>query len=668
MTDAAVNTILRENEKRRKVLFAPYDPTTGIGSPIPRRTIIFEVGGHTVTWGIPQTMYQENKDLIDAIESHHSIEKLLEATGQNANPATVNRFLSDFTEQRFRHDFEFWAVTCARITDKKTKQIIPFKLNWPQRYRVLVKLEQMRLAEVPIRIIIDKARQWGGSTLVQIYMSWFQIIHKTGWHSAIVTEVEDQARNIRAMYSRLVRKYPQAFGTFDLAPFEGSTKNRQLVERGNNIIIGSSQQPNSIRTFDLAMCHLSEVAFWRSTEQRSAEDLAQSVRAAVSNVPYSMIVIESTAKGVGNFFHREWLSAMEGKSSYAPIFVPWFEIELYQQDIQDYAKFIKWMQSDTYASYLWSLGATLEGIKWYFETKRGENYDDWRMHEEYPSTWQESFQASGARVFSPAYVERLRKGNCKPIFTGEIAGRSQRGKDALEDIVLNENDRGNFQIWEMPDKSVNIADRYVVSMDIGGRTKDADYSVIRVFDRYWMSDGGTPTAIATWRSHIDQDLLAWKGVQICKIYNNAMFIPESNSFDRNSIESEGDHFLTIIDEVVKFYPNIYARTDQEKIRQGLPLRYGFHTNAQTKPMVIDFLNGIMRDDLYVETDARACDEMDTYETKPNGRYGAVEGCHDDIVMTTAIGVWGCYKCLPLPQEIKPRTNRTGNRKITEATI
>lgn len=667
MTDTNINSIVRENNKRRMALFAPYNPVTGEGSPLERETITFSVGDNDLTWGIPVQMYNENESLIDAIVKCRSIEKMLNKHKQPADELSVQIFLKDLIQQRFRYDFEYWAFTAAKIIDKETKELIPFKLRMPQR-KVLKRAEAKRNDKSPIRLIIDKARQWGGSTFVQVYMAWIQLIHKTSWHSTIVTDVEEQARNIRAMYSRLIRNYPSALGSFDLSPFEGSSKNRYIQERECAIIIGSSQKPDSLRTYDLAMAHLSEVSFWKTTEMKSAEDLAQSVRAGVSQVPYSLIALESTAKGVGNFFHREWLAAIEGRSDYDPVFVPWFEIEIYQKTIEDIPTFIKWMQSDHYASYLWSLGATLEGIKWYFDFRKGENYDDWRMKSEYPSTWQESFQATGARAFSPAYVDLARKNNMKPEFIGDIRSDGQRGKEALEGIELIESNRGNLFIWMFPDDTIKISNRYVVSMDIGGRSPGSDYSVIRVFDRYGMIDGGVPEAIATWRGHIDQDLLAWKGAQIAKLYNDALFIPESNSYDKTSVMSEGDHFLTILDEVVKYYPNIYARTDPEKIRQGLPIRYGFHTNATTKVMIIDFLNSALREGLYVEYDERSCTEMDTYEIKPNGRYGAVDGCHDDMVMATAIGVWACIKYLPPPREIKQQGNRKRGRIITEATI
>ena len=51
----------------------------------------------------------------------------------------------------------------------------------------------------------------------------------------------------------------------------------------------------------------------------------------------------------------------------------------------------------------------------------------------------------------------------------------------------------------------------------------------------------------------------------------------------------------------------------------------------------------------IETDKETCDEMSWFETKPNGKQGAVKGKHDDIVMTTAIGVQVAINEMPLPE-------------------
>jgi hypothetical protein len=79
-------------------------------------------------------------------------------------------------------------------------------------------------------------------------------------------------------------------------------------------------------------------------------------------------------------------------------------------------------------------------------------------------------------------------------------------------------------------------------------------------------------------------------------------------------------------------------------------------------MVLVALNAALREIGYYERDSRTCDEMDYYETKPNGTVGAVEGEHDDLVMATAIGVWVCVSYLDLPKPKPKRKDKTSSRK------
>jgi hypothetical protein len=45
--------------------------------------------------------------------------------------------------------------------------------------------------------------------------------------------------------------------------------------------------------------------------------------------------------------------------------------------------------------------------------------------------------------------------------------------------------------------------------------------------------------------------------------------------------------------------------------------------------------------------------MDSYEIKPNGKYGAVVGKNDDLVMATAGCVWMAMFYMDKPRIIKP---------------
>lgn len=649
--------LYHENEVRLSELYSAYDPIRGIGSPVPR--FEFKINAKTSVF-LPNTML--NVESIENITKFRHLEHALQSNYGKSYHEHIPDALTEIYRIRIEHDFEFWAASCVKIQHKETKELIPFNLNRAQR-RLLSRLESMRLNGIAIRVILLKARQWGGSTLVQLYMAWIQLFHKRRWHSAIVTDVEDQARNIRGMYRLMADHHPSEIFEVNMRPHQGSSKNKEIADRDCAIAIGSMQQPDNLRSFDFAMAHFSEVGLWKKTKGKEPKDLVQAIRSTIPNVHLSMVVLESTAKGVGNFFHQEWLAASKGLSGYDPVFVPWYEIEMYQKPIKDLVQFIDSMTA--YDWFQWECGATFEGINWYKNHKKSENMDTWRMQSEFPTTADEAFATTGRRAFAPLYVKQARLFNRKPDFVGDITGDAHNGVDALKNIRFDENEQGFLSVWSMPDKSRNIKNRYVVPVDIGGRTSVADFSIIRVIDRAPLLEGGVPEVILTWKGHLDQDLVMWKAAQIARVYNNALLVPESNSLKSKIEDSEGEHIITVMDEIKPYYDNIYCRTDPEKVRQGVPAKYGFHTNVKTKTDLVTNLNKILRESGYIEYDVRVCDEYDSYEMKPDGTYGAVEGQHDDLVMCTAIGL-KVSDIMDMPVLIVPAEKQVVKRVISEA--
>ncbi len=628
MNKELYNEIIKENGRRIRSLASEYNPITGVGSNIPRFKLFIDDANYLL---LPITM--KKCDLVSEIMGYKSISEYSETVGKEAE----REVLFPLLRWRMEYDFEYWCACCVKIQDKLTKRMVPFTMRRPQR-KLFNLLYKMMIEGRPIRVIVLKARQWGGSTLVQIFMSWIQLFHRTGWHSVIVADVEDQARNIKAMYSRLAQYHPTEVMPVIFGSFEGSPKNRVIENRDCIIYMGSMQKPDSLRSADVMMAHLSEVGLWKATEGKRPEDLVQSVGGTVPLEPYTMVVMESTAKGVGNFFHKEWTKAVSGDSGYEPIFVAWYEIEIYSipfSSSKERRDFVLSL-SDRELSYF-RLGATLEAIKWYRTKKHTDSYDDWRMGCEFPTTPSEAFQSTGRRAHPPAYVDAMRKYTQPPLFVGELHASALHGDGAIDDTLhFVESTTGSLHLWAMPDKECNVRRRYVVSMDIGGRTKDADWSVISIIDRYWLTEGGVEECIGTCRFHLDQDLAVWRSVQIAKFFNNALLVVEANSLDNKG--SEGDHSLTILDEIKGRYENLYCRTDPQRIIEGRPERYGFFTTRASKSDLVTQMNKRLREEGYIERDERALDEIDLYEIKDDGSFGAVEGAHDDIYMSRAIAL------------------------------
>ena len=647
-----IQEIIKLNRQRNAALDSEYNPVNGKGSPI-KRVKLWRDGRTYIL--IPLEMAED--PAVKLVLAAGSVKAVCAKYKDTIPLMTPNLLWDELLEKRLDYDFEYWAFTAIKIQDKESKQPIPFKLRPAQR-KLLYELESMRLAGVPIRAILLKARQWGGSTLIQLYMLWLQSRRRKNWHSVIVTDVEDQARTVRSHTSRAIKNYPKFLGKLDLSPFEGSSKNKIIPSRGCVISIGSMQEPDSLRSNDFAMMHLSEVGLWKATEGKKPEDLVQALRGALASVPDSLAVLESTAKGVGNFFHREWEAAERKESAYKPIFIPWFDIEMYRKPLtESVEEFVSGMNE--YDKFLWKIGATLEGINWYNSFKAGERYDEWRMKSEFPSTAQEAFQSTGSRVFRIEDVLKARANTIAPKLIGDLFASQQKGAGALDRINFGASPEGNLSVWELPDKTIKVKNRYCVFMDIGGTTKKADWTVIKAVDRYWMIDGGRPETVAVWRGHIDTDLAAWKAAQIASWYDDALLAVEVNSIKKRKGD-DPDKSLTVLDEIMEYYPNLYMRTKIDSITKEESKVPGFHTNVSTKGMIIDCLIAATRDEEYIERDVRACDEMDYYEKKPDGSMGAVDGKNDDHVIVSAGCAWLALKYMERPTLIAntQQTNRT----------
>jgi hypothetical protein len=197
--------------------------------------------------------------------------------------------------------------------------------------------------------------------------------------------------------------------------------------------------------------------------------------------------------------------------------------------------------------------------------------------------------------------------------------------------------------WELPpgaEDAERYANRFIVVVDIGGtwvgdrRERCSDFSVIAVFDRQWTAYNLPLRCVATWRGHIDVDLLAWKAAQVAALWGNATLVVERNY--QKLKDSEGNHIQTILQELVDYYENIYSETPPEQIRAGAPVKYGFWTSAGSKQAMVDNFVAVLREGNYVERYELAVDELDCYERKENGSYGAMSGRKDDVAITRLI--------------------------------
>lgn len=590
------STYIILNDLRTRLRTGAYDPVSGLGA-----------FGHRLRVDVPGAK--------GATQAFIPLEM-----ANDPAMATVNGNFTAWQRLRCRHDFEYWCATCAYIRQKTGGRPAPCRPNDGQR-AVIAALESARRAGRPMRLIVLKARQWGCTTIIQLYIAWLQTCLCTEANALICAHRKDSAAAIRGMYTRLLARHPPELWQADsrprLVPYEGSADIKRIDGLDCTIAVASCRNEDSVRGFDIALAHLTEVAYWQESEGYAPEDVVQAVYGTVAVMPGTLVALESTANGVGNFFHREWLRSKNGAGDKTAVFVPWHEIAIYTAEPDDATAFADSLSPDEKVQ--WNAGLTLQQLYWQ-RCKRLEIGNDERFKAEFPSDDIEAFTCRLNTVFDPAKVEALRGGCSALRIDGEL-------NDAATRFVPDRT--GKLAVWEKPHNDA----AYVVAVDVGGRSAAADWSVIAVVKR--GSGAELPEVVAQWRGHIDHDILALKAVAIARYYRNALLVVESNTFETSGDEAN----YYILTEMARKYHNMYMRRNYDRERRTNTYRYGFHTNRRTKPALIGNLIATVREGAYVERDPQACDEMLHYEQLDNGGFGARAPYHDDILMTRAIALY-----------------------------
>ena len=173
-----------------------------------------------------------------------------------------------------------------------------------------------------------------------------------------------------------------------------------------------------------AASHNSEVAFWPNAASHFA-GLGQ----VIPDADDTEIILESTANGRGNEFHKRWQQAESGASDYTAIFIPWLWQPEYRRAVgQDFRA------SPEEAELMELHGLDLEQVAW----RRAKIASDFggdvdRFKQEYPLTAAEAFIASQKdSEVDPRAVARARKAGNEvqpygPLVIGVDPATSEHG-------------------------------------------------------------------------------------------------------------------------------------------------------------------------------------------------------------------------------------------------
>lgn len=265
----------------------------------------------------------------------------------------------------------------------KSGGYIPFTLNKAQLY-LHSRLEQQLKEKGKVRAVILKGRQQGCSTYVGA-----RFFHKTIVTPAMLTFIFAHDAEASSSLFDMVKNYYDLLGLPELAPTRGATNAKELlfpeIKSGYKVGTAGTKGLGRSKTFQLV--HWSEVAYSPNSDEHAAGILE-----TVADAPGTEIILESTANGQNNFFHRKCEEALRGDSDYEMIFIPWFWQDEYRKAIP-----VGWRlepEEEELLRLYGQDGMTEEHLVWRRQKLIGFHGDIWRFKREYPNNPQEAFEAS----------------------------------------------------------------------------------------------------------------------------------------------------------------------------------------------------------------------------------------------------------------------------------
>lgn len=494
----------------------------------------------------------------------------------------------------------------------KHGQTVPFKLNSVQQK--LHNFIKKYYGKRPLRIIILKARKQGISTYVE----------------SLLYAITSQKENINSLV--IAHRADAANYIFDMSKFyhdnleidhsylanELEKNNAKMLEfKGKNSKLMVKVE-DEVRGFDFLNAHCSEIAFYKN-----ASKVFTALNNAIPKTNNSLLLLESTANGVGDYFYNTWNNALtveewerQDDIAYVKFFFPWYESEDNTLD----------MRADEEISYPNQYASDLIAIKkrhklsdgqmkWYINTLKNEcsgNIDT--MRQEHPTTDIEAFIASGSPVFNVDYLTDM--------YNREVENR-KNGLWHKYSII----DNGNFnyslveslhgsdiEIYQKPiyDQQYLITCDLAQGLEIDGEDTKSDYSVANVWNIL------TGEQCLNYRFSGEIHLFTDECYRIARIYNNAYIYPERNSI--------GLAFIEIIKDKYKYSRMITFDGDDKP---------GFPTLVNTKQPAIVCAQTLISKGYFNFHSIDTIKELISF-VKFRGKMQASSGNHDDEVTTVWI--------------------------------
>jgi hypothetical protein len=508
---------------------------------------------------------------------------------------------------------------------------------------------------IPCRIVALKPRRGGSSTFAMASMHHF-LTWTPGRTGCVMGGSDYQGENLFAMLrlmahsDRIVTKKAVVLDKNARYP-NGSTAVRINASNENAGLSGG---------YDFMV--VTELAKWQDDGVAAAPDVLAGALKCVPFLPGTTVIIESTAEGVGNEFHRIYSTSISfeelkaGKTGYVRVFSPWFEFSDHVLSPEQMGiagpESLTADELEIIARYQ----LRPDQVSWMRYTIKDQCKGDFEnFRENYPFDDVSCFLLSGRKAFSARGLAKMKyDAQHIPYSTGTLDYLTGSKEYA---VVWRPGPPSECRIlrWEPPREGM----KYLVSVDsmtgasqTVGADPDNHFAVVwraGYFDRgAWCAPRIVAHSVDHFESWLttrkldvkwDIDVMEAQVWRLATYYGNCLIVPEMNK-DRGLVE-----LLKL-----RLTANIYVRTHFNRREQTETNMLGWVTTPETRGKLVTALQIGIRE--YANIDPvkgpsqERCeiyspvilDEAETFIIKSDGRCEAMAGKHDDGVLASGIGL------------------------------
>lgn len=493
--------------------------------------------------------------------------------------------------------------------------LCPLSLNLAQ-LKVHNTLEMQRREGFPMRAMVLKARREGVSTY-----SEGRCFHEINVHpmrnAAIVSADDDATDKVFGMAKLFQEKMPSGLKR----PTQYSSKKEIVYADPHRSSLHAYTAGKKVlgRGGQLHYLHLSEFAFWKDAKTQFT-----GISQEIQDDPGTILLIESTANGVGGEFYEMYMQAYEDwtlrqdLNTFLPIFLPWYIFPKYRMDVDSFeigkGPFDpEWLESEE--ELLVRFDLTVEQLQWRRYTIKNKCQSDLAtFKQEYPATIQEAFQSSGKPVFLHSRLdrqERLCSDGRRVLFDASGINDVMRSFDS-------------WMVYQMPVPShqytIGIDTMEGKQSDMGDEKSGRDRHGVVVWDR------DSKEVAATFRGQLDQWILGEQCLYAAEFYNKAWTAME----------------LPYGAEVLRYfktqnYPNIFVRQEPpDGINADESDCLGWKTTTATRPLMVEAFKTAFLDNEMRLNDRNLIQEMRDFIYDKTGKPIHASGKHDDLLFGAMI--------------------------------